>query len=55
VRISFEVREEDKVTTYSADLSKWEDSTKRVVTKIESFLKDTFSDVFKKEVFTKEK
>jgi len=55
MKIVLEIKEEDKVTKYSADLSKWEDSAKKVAGKIDSFFKETFKDVFEKETYTKEK
>ena len=50
VKISIEVKEENKVTTYSADLTQAEKTIGNVSDKIGKFLKDTF----KKETFTKE-
>jgi len=55
MKIRLEVKEDDKVTTYKADLSKMEETAKKVVDKVSSFFEETFKGVFEKETFTKEK
>lgn len=55
MKVSVEIRDEDGMTTYSADLSKWEESAKKVAKKVGDFFEETFSGVFKKETFTREK
>jgi hypothetical protein len=50
MKVHLEVREGNKITTYSADLGEPERVVKSVADKVEDFLKKTF----KKEVFTKE-
>jgi len=55
MKIRLEVKGDDKVTTYKADLSKMGDAAKKVADKVESFFKETFGDVFEKETFTKDK
>jgi hypothetical protein len=55
MKVTLEVKGEDKVTTYTADLSPVEDSVRKVADKVSSLLKETFGDVFKKETYTREK
>lgn len=50
MKIGFEVKEDNKVTIYTADFSNVEKAVGEVSGKFEKFLKDTF----KKETFVKE-
>ena len=50
MKVSIEVKEDDKVTTYTADLTEVEKTVKTVVEGVESFCKSTF----KKEVYVKQ-
>ena len=55
MKIVLELKGEDKVTTYKADLSKMEESAKKAADKVSSFFEETFKGIFSKETFTKEK
>ncbi len=50
MKISIEAKEDNKVTTYTADLTQTQKVVGNVADKVGQFLKDTF----KKEVFVKE-
>jgi hypothetical protein len=50
MKLTIEVKEDKKVTTYTADLTKAGEAVGGVADKVGKFLKDTF----KKEVFIKE-
>jgi len=51
MKLSIEIKEDNKVTTYTADLTQAQIIASGVIGKLETFLKDTF----KKETFTKDK
>jgi len=55
MKLVLEIKGDDKVTIFKADLSKMEETAKKAADKVDSFLKETFGDVFSKETFTKEK
>lgn len=54
MRASFEIKEDNKTTTYTADLSQMGESAKKLVEKVSSFFEDVFKDIFTKETSTKE-
>ena len=50
MKLQVEIKEGNRVTTYSVDLTKTKEAVKSVADKVEAFLKETF----KKETFVKE-
>lgn len=54
MKLSFEIKEGSKTTTYTADLSEMDKKAKNLVEKASSFFEKTFEGIFTKETSEKE-